>query len=79
MRIDLHTHSDVSDGTSPPAHVVAEAHRAGLDVLGLTDHDTTVGWDEAADAALEIGIGLVRGIEVSCTHLGRDVPGRGGQ
>ena len=53
--------------------MVAEAHRAGLDVLALTDHDTTVGWDDAAAAALEIGIGLVRGIEVSCTHLDRGV------
>ena len=73
MRIDLHTHSDVSDGTTPPAQVVKDAKAAGLDVVALTDHDTTAGWDEAEAAALEAGIGLVRGIEVSCTHGGRGV------
>ena len=47
-RIDLHTHSSVSDGTDTPAEVVAAAARAGLSVVALTDHDTTGGWDEAA-------------------------------
>ncbi len=70
MPIDLHTHSIRSDGTQPPADVVALARAAGLDVVGLTDHDTTAGWAEAADAAAEVGIGLVRGIEISCSHEG---------
>ena len=65
MRIDLHTHSDVSDGTDAPGALVRAAAAAGLDVLGLTDHDTTAGWDEAAQAADEEGIGLVRGLELS--------------
>jgi predicted metal-dependent phosphoesterase TrpH len=73
VRIDLHTHSDVSDGTTAPAQVVQDARAAGLDVVGLTDHDTTAGWAEAEAAALEAGIALVRGIEVSCTHRGRGV------
>ncbi len=70
MRIDLHTHSDRSDGTTPPREVVRAARERGLDVLGLTDHDTAEGWDEAADAALDVGITLVRGMEISCV-LGR--------
>ena len=70
MRIDLHTHSTASDGTQPPAVVVGSAAAAGLDVLALTDHDTTSGWDEAAAAALHHGIALVRGIEISCQHQG---------
>jgi predicted metal-dependent phosphoesterase TrpH len=70
MRIDLHTHSSASDGTQPPAEVVACAARAGLDVLALTDHDTTRGWGEAAVAATRLGITLVRGIEISCQHEG---------
>jgi hypothetical protein len=70
MRIDLHTHSTASDGTQSPAGVVASAAAAGLDVLALTDHDTTSGWDEAAAAALPHRIVLVRGIEVSCQHEG---------
>jgi len=70
MRIDLHTHSTASDGTQPPAEVVRSAADAGLDVLALTDHDTTWGWDEAAAAAVPYGIALVRGIEISCQYEG---------
>lgn len=70
MRIDLHTHSSASDGTQSPAQVVGSGAEAGLDVLALTDHDTTSGWAEAAAAARHHGIGLVRGIEISCQHEG---------
>jgi predicted metal-dependent phosphoesterase TrpH len=64
-RIDLHTHSTSSDGTDSPAELVAAAAAAGVDVLALTDHDTTGGWD-AAVAALPTGMSLVRGAEFSC-------------
>ena len=70
-RIDLHAHSTVSDGTDSPSGVVAAAAAAGLDVVALTDHDTTGGWDEAA-AALPAGMALVRGAEFSCVAPGRD-------
>ncbi len=73
MRIDLHTHSTASDGTQPPAAVVAEAVAAGLDVLALTDHDSTAGWGEAADASRRLGIVLVPGAEVSCQAGGISV------
>jgi predicted metal-dependent phosphoesterase TrpH len=66
VRIDLHAHSNVSDGTQAPADLVAAAAKAGLDVLALTDHDSTDGWAEAALAAREHGIALVPGMEVSC-------------
>lgn len=68
MRIDLHTHSNVSDGTDTPAELMAAAAEAELDVLALTDHDTTAGWDVAA-AARPAGIRLVRGAELSCVSL----------
>lgn len=68
-RIDLHTHSTASDGTLPPDVLVRAARTAGLDVVALTDHDTTAGWDTAA-AALPDGLALVRGAEVSCVHAG---------
>ncbi len=68
--IDLHTHSRESDGTQTPADLVAEAAGRGLDVLGLTDHDTTAGWAEAEAAATGLGVTLIRGIEVSCRHQG---------
>jgi len=70
MRIDLHTHSSASDGTESSAAVVGSAAGAGLDVLALTDHDTTSGWAGAAAAAQHHGIALVRGIEISCQRRG---------
>ncbi|WP_421734549.1 PHP domain-containing protein [Cellulomonas sp.] len=70
MRIDLHTHSTASDGTGAPAQVVADAAAAGLDVVALTDHDTTAGWAEAERAAHVHGIALVRGTEVSARSSG---------
>lgn len=73
MTIDLHTHSRVSDGTASPRELVHAAFSAGLDVIALTDHDTTGGWAEAEQAALEAGIGLVRGIEISTRYRGAGV------
>ena len=73
MRIDLHTHTRCSDGTQTPEELVRAAEAAGLDVLGLTDHDTTEGWADAARTAEEVGVTLVGGIEISTRHLGRGV------
>jgi predicted metal-dependent phosphoesterase TrpH len=71
--IDLHTHSTASDGTEPPAVVVAAAARAGVDVVALTDHDTYAGWPAAVVAAHEVGVDLVRGVEISCSRRGISV------
>ncbi|MGA5247600.1 PHP domain-containing protein [Streptomyces pseudogriseolus] len=65
MRIDLHTHSTASDGTDTPVELVRKAAAAGLDVVALTDHDTTRGHADAA-AALPQGLTLVTGAELSC-------------
>ncbi|WP_282694285.1 PHP domain-containing protein [Streptomyces sp. CC208A] len=65
MRIDLHTHSTASDGTDTPAELVRKAAAAGLDVVALTDHDTTRGHAEAIAAAPE-GLTVVPGAELSC-------------
>ncbi|MCA1984555.1 PHP domain-containing protein [Nocardioides nematodiphilus] len=73
MRIDLHTHSRVSDGTDTPAELVAAAAATGLDVVALTDHDTTAGWDEALAAGEEHGVTVIPGIEISTEHGGRSV------
>jgi predicted metal-dependent phosphoesterase TrpH len=67
--IDLHTHSSASDGTDSPADLMRNARAAGLDVVALTDHDTSAGWDEAA-MALPEGLTLVRGTEISCSADG---------
>jgi len=73
LRIDLHTHSTASDGTDNPADLVRVAADAGLDVVALTDHDTTSGWADAMKARPE-GLRLVRGAELSCVSP----DGRGG-
>lgn len=62
----MHTHSTVSDGTESPADVVRAAARAGLSALALTDHDSTAGWAEAADAAGREELTLIPGMEISC-------------
>lgn len=73
VRVDLHTHSNESDGTQSPAQVVRSAHEAGLDIVALTDHDRTAGWSEARRAAEEVQIGFVPGIEISCKIDGRSL------
>lgn len=63
--IDLHAHSNRSDGKDSPSELVRKASANGIKVLAITDHDTTDGWDEALTAARSQGIGLIPGIEVS--------------
>lgn len=71
--IDLHSHSTASDGTLTPAELLARARDQSVDVLALTDHDTTSGLDEAARAAAEHGVELVPGIELSTQWSGRNI------
>jgi predicted metal-dependent phosphoesterase TrpH len=65
VEYDLHSHSIASDGTLTPAELVQQAHAAGVQVLALTDHDTTDGIAAACTAADELGLKLVPGVEVS--------------
>ena len=73
VAIDLHTHSTASDGTEAPSVVVERAVEAGLTTVALTDHDTTLGWAQASDAARAHGIRLGPGIEVSCSRWGKSI------
>lgn len=73
MKIDLHTHSRVSDGTDTPTSLVMKAHDAGLDVIGLTDHDTFGGVAEGQEAGKRIGVKVLGGIEMSAEHDGASV------
>ena len=68
-RIDLHTHTTVSDGSDTPTELVNKAVAAGVEVIGLTDHDTTAGWAEALEQAKSVGVGVVPGIELSAQIL----------
>ncbi|MBI3733129.1 MAG: PHP domain-containing protein [Chloroflexi bacterium] len=69
-KADLHAHTTASDGTFTPAELIAEAKRAGLDVLGITDHDSTEGIAPAIEANRGNNLTIIPGIEVNC-----DVPG----
>lgn len=71
--VDLHMHSTASDGTVPPADVAQAVADAGLDGFSLTDHDTTKGLDEAAEAARGLGLRFLPGAELSANEPGRSV------
>jgi len=66
LKIDLHTHSNCSDGALSPAELVAQAAAAGVHVMALTDHDSTDGLEHARRAADEFSVHLVPGVEISC-------------
>jgi predicted metal-dependent phosphoesterase TrpH len=68
--IDLHLHSNASDGTDPPGVIPELAATAGCSAIALTDHDTLVGLPAARTRAQELGVELVGGCEVSCAFSG---------
>jgi predicted metal-dependent phosphoesterase TrpH len=70
MRIDLHTHTTASDGTLSPRELVRLAKRAGVGVLGITDHDTVEGIAEGLDEGASVAVEVIPGVELST-----DVPG----
>ncbi|MFP5419821.1 MAG: PHP domain-containing protein, partial [Gammaproteobacteria bacterium] len=65
LNIDLHCHSDASDGMLPPAELVTRAAACGVDVLALTDHDEVAGLPAARAAAEAVGLTLIAGVEIS--------------
>jgi 3',5'-nucleoside bisphosphate phosphatase len=71
--IDLHSHTNESDGTCSPEELIREAVRAGVDTLGITDHDTFKGYDQAIPFAAAAGVQLVCGIELSTKLHGHSV------
>jgi predicted metal-dependent phosphoesterase TrpH len=73
LNVDLHCHSNVSDGALPPAAVAARAKANGVDVWALTDHDELDGIPEAREAARALGMRYVTGVEVSVTWAGKTV------
>jgi predicted metal-dependent phosphoesterase TrpH len=68
--IDLHTHTNESDGTCTPAELVDAARRLHLEALAITDHDTFAGYDQAVPLACAAGLDLICGIELSCRLAG---------
>ncbi len=65
LRPDLHVHTDASDGQFPPHKVIELAKEKGINLLAITDHDTIEGLKKTGDAALESGIQLIPGVEIS--------------
>ncbi|HEY2798806.1 MAG TPA: PHP domain-containing protein [Thermoanaerobaculia bacterium] len=72
MKVDLHSHSTVSDGTDSPTELVARMAEAGITTLALTDHDTLAGLPEARTEAQRLGIELISGAEISAEWGGQD-------
>ncbi|MBP6612659.1 MAG: PHP domain-containing protein [Aquabacterium sp.] len=73
LNADLHCHSNVSDGTLTPEEVAARAHRNGVELWSLTDHDEIGGQERARDAAHRLGMSYLSGSEISVTFAGRTV------
>lgn len=71
--IDLHIHSTASDGSLTPTEVVNRANDLGLTAMALTDHDTVAGIDEALEAAKDLDMEVIPGIEVSCIYKGKEI------
>ncbi|CAN6307700.1 unnamed protein product [Urochloa humidicola] len=77
MLFELHSHSNHSDGFLSPSALVERAHRNGVKVLALTDHDTMAGIPEAVSAASKFGIRIIPGVEISALYNPREVAGAG--
>lgn len=73
MKVDLHCHSNVSDGVLAPAAVAAYARKSGVDMWALTDHDEVSGIKAARQAAEELGMRFVTGVEISVTWANETV------
>lgn len=73
LAVDLHAHTNRSDGTFTPAELVRTAAERGLDVVAVTDHDTTAGLEEAIAAGDELGVEVVPGVEFSAELEGTSV------
>lgn len=71
LRVDLHSHSNCSDGVLTPSALVERAAAQGVELLAITDHDTTAGVAEARAAAQRLGLRLVAGVEISVSWRGQ--------
>ncbi len=69
--IDLHTHTNESDGTSSPEELIDQALAIGLEAMAISDHDTFIGYDQALPIAQARGLDLVCGIELSTRLVGK--------
>ena len=73
INADLHCHSIVSDGTLTPEDLAQRAHANGVQIWSLTDHDELGGQDRAAQAAKNLGVSYIPGVEISVSWVGHTV------
>ena len=73
INADLHSHSNVSDGTLSPAALAERAHAQGVELWALTDHDEVAGQARALEAALDLGLDYLSGTEISVSFAGETV------
>jgi len=73
LNVDLHNHSNISDGVLSPTALVARAHAHGVDMMALTDHDEVIGIPEAREAAAKVGMKFISGVEISTTWAGATI------
>lgn len=71
--VDLHVHSNKSDGSISPSDLISEARKKGLTAFALTDHDTVEGIEEAIKAAENEDVRVIPGIELSTEYEGKDI------
>jgi len=76
--IDLHTHSNASDGEYSPASLIREAKKRGISAIALTDHDTLDGLESAENEAKAVGIRFIHGIEINIDRSGEGIPNASG-
>ena len=72
-KIDLHVHTNISDGSETPENAVRIASDAGLSAIAITDHDTAAGVSRAQKAGEEYGLEVIAGMELGCGWYGREV------
>lgn len=72
-KIDLHVHTNISDGSETPENTVAQAAALGLSAIAITDHDTTDGVLSAVNAGRKLGVEVVAGLELGCDWYGREI------
>lgn len=73
LRIDLHTHSNHSDGVHAPSVLVDLAKWKGISAISLCDHDSLEGYDELEEVSRREGVEIITGVELSCEYTGRDL------
>jgi len=72
-KVDLHSHTNRSDGALTPTELVEKAKKVGIDILSITDHDSVNALDEAVDAGKRLGVEIIPGVEISSDHKGSEV------